>query len=95
MNKDEKTDLTNSKKSEDLVVGAKQKNTCWVKCNKMGLKIIKLQFNITVEKSIEVGWRDKPMNIKSNYSNIVRDIRFNVLNLFSITKTFREAVSGT
>ena len=52
MNKDDKTDLINSKRNEELTVGSDHLNTCWIKCNKIGLKTIKLQFNVQVEKSI-------------------------------------------
>ena len=90
LNKDE-TDLTNSKRLEELG----ESNVCWIKCNKLGAKVVKLQFSITVEKLIEVGWRDKPLNIKSTYNSIVREVRFNVLSMFHITKTFKEAINGS
>ena len=58
------------------------------------MKVLKLQFNILVEKHIEVGWRDKPLHIKSNYNSTVKEIRFDVFHPFTITKTFREALTG-
>lgn len=95
MTKDGKVDLTNSNKSEDLAIGTNQVNKCWVKCNKLGPKTLKLVFNIIVEKYIEVKWRDKPMHIKSTYGNLTREVKFQVMHLFTITKTLREAISGS
>jgi hypothetical protein len=70
------------------------KNNCWIKCNKLGGKTLKLHFENTVEKSIKVGWRDKPLSLKSVYKT-VKEISFNVTNLFTVTKIFREAQTGT
>jgi hypothetical protein len=66
-------DLTNSKKQEELATGLR--NTCWIKCNKHGFKVIKLQLMVEVEKSFEVSWKDKPLRIKSSYP-ITKEIRF-------------------
>lgn len=98
MNIKDKKDLTNSKLLQDLIVSTDpllvNKNRCWIKCNKLGSKTLKLHFSNTVEKSIKVGWREKLLTLKSTY-NTVKEINFNVTNLFTVTKIFREAQTGT
>ena len=84
--------MTNSKKQEQLLTCDKQ-NFCWIKCTKLNNKILKLNIVAVVQKSFEVGWREKAVNLKSTYS-IVKQIQFEVKHLFTITKTFREAVTG-
>lgn len=47
-----------------------------------------------MEKAFEVEWREKPINIKATY-NVTKEIRFDVRSLFTVIKTFREAITGT
>lgn len=72
MNVREKKDLTNSKVTQELVVSKEweEKNVCWIKVNKTGNKTLKLNFATLVEKSIEVKWREKPLNLKVNYNSV-------------------------
>lgn len=42
---------------------------------------------------MKVGWREKPLSLKSNY-NTIKEINFSVSNLFIINKIFREAITG-
>lgn len=69
------------------------KNICWIKCNKLGAKNLKLHFSNTVEKTLKVRWREKPLTLKSTW-NCVKEVNFNVTNLFTVTKIFREAQTG-
>ena len=97
MNIRDKKDLTNSQLAQELLISADSmsptRNICWIKCNKLGNKTLKLNFANTVEKTIKVRWREKPLTLKSTY-NTIKEISFNVTNLFSVTKIFREAQSG-
>ena len=49
---------------------------------------------VTVEKSFDVEWAQKPIRIKATY-NITKEVRFDVKSLFAVTKSFREAITGT
>lgn len=92
----EKKDLTNSKIAVELAVqgeSSAEKNIVWIKCNKLGGKTLKLHFTNTVEKTMKVGWREKPLSLKSNY-NTIKEVNFSVSNLFIINKIFREAITG-
>lgn len=97
MNIRDKKDLNNSKLAQELLVStdplSSNKNICWIKCNKLGVKTLKLNFANTVEKTLKVRWREKPLTLKSTY-NTIKEISFNVTNLFSVTKIFREAQTG-
>ena len=84
--------MVNSKIAHELAVSSL--NTFWLKCNRLGAKSVKLLFSITVEKFVQVAWKEKPLHIRTCY-NSIKELKFEVGRLFTITKTFREASSAS
>lgn len=82
MSMDEKMNLVNSKCYHTINVKEEENHIFYLKCNKVGPKVLKFIFNLTVWQKID------EMELKNHYT-VVKDVGLNVTHLFKTIKIIK------